>query len=277
MHRLFKIGEISKLYHIGVDSLRYYEEIGLIHPRRTESGYRLYSDREIWQLNVIRDLRELGFPMESIRKYMEFQNTETALTLLQEEKNAIREKMKTLRKLQENVEQRMKNIHVAESLPLNCIELKTFPDRNCYRMQKGYSDEHEMDILIKELVNRSGDRLYIIGNNQIGSVISLPSAGGKLQYRSVFAIDPKGDSRIPGGEYLCVCYRGKYEQSEQWVRELWRYAETHHLQLAGDILELLWIDIHTTRNPEEYITELQVPVTETGGFSLAKEAENNYD
>ena len=55
MKKHFKIGEISKLYNIGVDSIRYYEEIGLIKPERSNSGYRYYSIHDIWRLNVIRD------------------------------------------------------------------------------------------------------------------------------------------------------------------------------------------------------------------------------
>ena len=38
MKKFFKIGEISKLYGIGVDSIRYYEEIGIIKPERSESA-----------------------------------------------------------------------------------------------------------------------------------------------------------------------------------------------------------------------------------------------
>ena len=48
MKNFFKIGEISKLYGIGVDSIRYYEEIGIIKPQRSESGYRYYSIHDIW-------------------------------------------------------------------------------------------------------------------------------------------------------------------------------------------------------------------------------------
>ena len=54
MKKYFKIGEISRIYDIGVDSIRYYEEIGIIKPERSESGYRLYSIHDIWRLNVIR-------------------------------------------------------------------------------------------------------------------------------------------------------------------------------------------------------------------------------
>ena len=71
MKNFFKIGEISKLYGIGVDSIRYYEEIGIIKPQRSESGYRYYSIHDIWRLNVIRDLRSIGFTMEQIREYLD--------------------------------------------------------------------------------------------------------------------------------------------------------------------------------------------------------------
>ena len=55
----YTIGEIGKLFHIGPDSLRYYEKLGILSPRRGDNGYRLYTADDIWRLNIIRDLREL--------------------------------------------------------------------------------------------------------------------------------------------------------------------------------------------------------------------------
>ena len=61
MKDFYKISEISRLYGVGPDSLRYYERLGLLRPRRDEdNGYRLYSLRDIYKLSVIRDLRTLG-------------------------------------------------------------------------------------------------------------------------------------------------------------------------------------------------------------------------
>ena len=39
MEKYFKIGEISKLYHIGPDSLRYYEKIGIQNGERPNTAY----------------------------------------------------------------------------------------------------------------------------------------------------------------------------------------------------------------------------------------------
>ena len=64
MKHYYRIGEISQLYNIGPDSLRYYEKLGILKPHRGENDYRLYHVHDLWRLNVIRDLRELGFSRE---------------------------------------------------------------------------------------------------------------------------------------------------------------------------------------------------------------------
>ena len=70
MKDYYKINEIAKLYGIGVDSLRYYERLGILKPRRDTNGYRLYSLKEMYKLNMIRDLRRLNFSMEQIKAYL---------------------------------------------------------------------------------------------------------------------------------------------------------------------------------------------------------------
>ncbi len=261
MQKFFKIGEISKLYGIGVDSLRYYEEMGLIHPVRSESGYRLYSDRDIWRLNVIRDLRELGFGTDSIRHYLDFQNTDTALAMLAQEQQAIAKKMRMLEDLQKNVQGRMENIRIARALPLNTVTMKTFPPRKCFLTQQGYREEYEMDLLIREVQSRWDMPLNIIGNNQIGTLITLENQDpDSMAYRSVFVMDEKGNSTLPGGRYLSVCYQGAYEKSRDWIEKLLEYAREHGLSTGKTLLEILWIDIHTSLDEQEHITELQLSV-----------------
>ena len=259
MQKYFKIGEISRLYHIGVDSLRYYEKIGLIHPVRSESGYRLYSDHEIWRLNVIRDLRELGFGTEAIGKYLDFQNVDTALEMLAQEQKAITEKMQALQDLQDNVQRRIENIRIARELPLDTITEKQCPDRRCFVTSHGYREDHEMDLLISQIQTRKEEGLNIIGNNQIGTI--LTHENGKIDYRSVFVIDDRGDKILPGGTYLTVCYRGPYRKSGPWLERLLACAEAHGWTPGDTALELLWIDIHTSLDEKEHITELQLPVS----------------
>ena len=51
---LFPIGEVSKLFHISVSSLRHYEHIGLLTPEyiSSDSGYRYYGTEQFEVLNM---------------------------------------------------------------------------------------------------------------------------------------------------------------------------------------------------------------------------------
>ena len=62
---LFPIGEVSKLFHISVSSLRHYEHIGLLTPEyiSSDSGYRYYGTEQFEVLNTIRYLRALDMPL----------------------------------------------------------------------------------------------------------------------------------------------------------------------------------------------------------------------
>ena len=70
MSDCYNIGEIARLFSLHPDTLRYYEEKGLLHPARGENGYRTYGIQDICTLNVVRSLRELGMPVERIGAYL---------------------------------------------------------------------------------------------------------------------------------------------------------------------------------------------------------------
>ena len=82
MKEYYKITEVARLYGLCTDTLRYYEEQGLLHPHRSETGYRLYSIDDICNPNVIRALRELKIPTRAIRTYLERRSVGETLSLL---------------------------------------------------------------------------------------------------------------------------------------------------------------------------------------------------
>jgi DNA-binding transcriptional MerR regulator len=66
-----RIGQLAHTTGVSVDTLRYYERIGLM-PRapRTPSGYREYPDGARNRIRVIRNAVQLGFPLKEIATVM---------------------------------------------------------------------------------------------------------------------------------------------------------------------------------------------------------------
>lgn len=63
-----KINEAAKLTGVTVRTLQYYDEIGLLRPSNiTETGYRLYDERDLSVLQQILFFKELDFPLSEIK------------------------------------------------------------------------------------------------------------------------------------------------------------------------------------------------------------------
>jgi MerR family mercuric resistance operon transcriptional regulator len=73
------IGELSRLCGVHIETIRYYEKIGMLPaPPRTECGRRVYGPKETRILVFIRCGRELGFTLDQIRALLTLGGPEKA-------------------------------------------------------------------------------------------------------------------------------------------------------------------------------------------------------
>ena len=64
------IGEVSKKYDISIDTLRYYEKIGLIDKVQKVGGKRCYNTEDISRIEFIKCMKNAGFMLDDIDKFM---------------------------------------------------------------------------------------------------------------------------------------------------------------------------------------------------------------
>lgn len=77
MRHLYTISELTQMFDITTRTLRYYEEIGLILPKR-RGTQRLYSQADRARIQLILRARRLGFGLEEIRELLELYDTDPA-------------------------------------------------------------------------------------------------------------------------------------------------------------------------------------------------------
>lgn len=66
-----KIGELANATATNVETVRYYEKIGLLAPpARSASNYRSYGNGHLARLSFIRRARDLGFTLEAVRELL---------------------------------------------------------------------------------------------------------------------------------------------------------------------------------------------------------------
>jgi len=70
------IGQVSRRTGCNIETIRYYERIGLLkEPRRSSGRYRLFGANEIGRLTFIRRARQLGFTLDQVRALLDLAET----------------------------------------------------------------------------------------------------------------------------------------------------------------------------------------------------------
>ena len=71
------ISELAKNAGVNIETIRYYERLGLIsEPPRTESGYRIFSPEVIQRIRFIKRSQDLGFSLSEINKLLTLTESE---------------------------------------------------------------------------------------------------------------------------------------------------------------------------------------------------------
>ena len=99
----YKIKELAELSGVSARTLRYYDQIGLLKPERQEdNGYRLYGEAQVDRLQQILFYRQLGLPLEEIRRTLDSPSYDRS--------QALEEHLALLRQQQEELNAMIRNV-----------------------------------------------------------------------------------------------------------------------------------------------------------------------
>jgi MerR family mercuric resistance operon transcriptional regulator len=104
-HVEITIGELSSHTGVNVETVRYYERIGLVpQPPRSAGGRRVFAPSDVQRLSFIRRARELGFSIDDIRSLLEVAKgsgtCKDAYALAVRHRDAVRANIRDLRRLE---------------------------------------------------------------------------------------------------------------------------------------------------------------------------------
>ena len=100
-----KISEVSEKYGLSVDTLRYYERVGLIPPvNRTENGIRDYNELDLRRVEFVKCMRTAGLPVDVLIEYVGLvqqgdQTAEARRAILVEQRVQLIDKIEELEKV----------------------------------------------------------------------------------------------------------------------------------------------------------------------------------
>ena len=266
---LFTIGEIGKLFHINIRTLRYYDAAGLLKPEKTDpvTGYRYYSTKQFERLNTIKYLRALDMPIERIIRFFENKDTDTLMELLKEQQEEIRLHRERLDQIARKLERRIEQLDDALGSRLGEIRRAHLQRRQIAFLRRDIPLEEDLEYPLRELERR----------NDLNAVMFLGKVGVSVSreqllrrqfdgFSEIFVLLEQEDGYegreefLEENDFILIRYSGTHKDAGPYYEQLLDYMEKNGLECCGDSVEITLIDSGFTNDTEKYITELQIPV-----------------
>lgn len=268
--KLFQIGEMARLFHLSVSSIRHYEALGLVTPEHIDpdTGYRYYSVRQFEVFNTIRYLRALDLPLSEIADFLRNRDVDKIEEKLRVQKAAVAEKQQELARIERKIDARLRQLREAQEAPLGELQLILAPSCRLFWVEASLSAENynDLELSTSRLAAVQAEAVVFLG--KVGFSVSAAhlKAHRYTQYDGAFLLLDADDhfdgSIINCPETLCVRvrFRGHHLQSPAQYRRLMAYIRENGLAVSGFSREITIIDQGLTNDRGKFITEICIPV-----------------
>lgn len=276
--QFYTIGHVSRICGIPIQTLRYYDKLGLVCPSRTDpfTNYRYYSNMDILVVKIVQDLKMLRLSLDEIGSILKQRGLEGLGSALKEKRDATLTEISRLQLTAASIENRIGqldslkilNEKLAEERIL--IELKILPERIvAFERKRAVCGMEASIVRFTQLF----DQLETHGLASQGPIMSIyheniltfdrsdsdieiciPLAVDALHYPFVRA--------LPRGVYITATYSGppNEESCKNVYLQLMDWIGQHGYAECGPAIEQYVVDLSQMRDPSEFIVELQIPV-----------------
>lgn len=269
-HKFFQIGDIARLFHLSVSSIRHYEKLGLLTPEYTDpdSGYRYFSQRQFEIFNTIRYLRALAMPLSEITDFLKNRDIDNIADKLLQQKEAVIKKQEELKRIERKIDNRLRQIIDARDSELDHIELIELPEARILKMEQSLkiNSYDDMEMPTVGLAEDQSNPLVFIGKVGISITKENLLSGYFNQYDTIFLIidyedDFSGNASVlPRSNAVRIRFNGSHIDSPAEYQKLIDYINEKGLYIDGPSREMTLIDYGLTNNTDKFVTEICIPV-----------------
>lgn len=267
MKEFYSIGEISKIFNVSIDTLRYYDKLDLLKPiKKNVSGHRFYSKTQFEFISTLLLLKSSGTPLAKLNAIVHQETPGKMIDEMIVLKENLRTRIDELLRLEKRVQIHLDNI--LDVSHLDEITIKKHAD--IWMLKKDFGVEDNLDIQeivkITELIE--GEWLY---HANIFSTISPENlkqqAFHKYKsygYMSEHEPDTQNQNlvRLPSRLYASMNVRSQRmdltDLDEKYI-ELMNFIKENGFQVDGEAIERNVLDLVNEDGPIHFF-KMYIPI-----------------
>ena len=262
---MLKISEFSKLSHLTIKALRFYEKEGLLRPASVDewNNYRFYETSQLETAAKIKSYRQLGLSIEEIKAVFAGADVKTILQekiiSLKKEKHLIESRLSIINSIMEDKEMKYQVtekvipemiVYTAETVLKNYSDIMNWipsVGQECLEFNPGMKCEEPSYEFCEYLDGEYKETDIRIRHNE--AVKAFGKENDHIKFKT-----------IPETKVLSIYHKGSYANIGEAYAFLMKYAEQNGYLVAGLARESYIDGICNKESEEEWLTEVQLPI-----------------
>lgn len=262
---MLKIGEFSKLSHLTVKALRFYEKEGILLPASTDewTGYRFYEIHQLADAAKIKGLRQLDLSIAEIKAILsgadEKKILEAKARILTDEKTRLDHLISSINNLLENKTMKYNVtekiipetlVYYSETVLENYSDTMTWIPSlgaECMRLNPGIECAEPPYEFCEYLDAEYKEHNIAIRHNE--AVKTAGVENDVIKFR-----------RLPETKVLSIFHKGPYDTIGEAYAFIMDWAKNNGIEPTGLARECYIDGIWNKESPDEWLTEIQLPV-----------------
>lgn len=270
---LVSITELVKMRGVTTETLRHYDRIDLLKPAYIdpESNTRYYSlSCESEKLGTILELKQLNMSLKEIKDFVHGRNQEESLWMLKTKQAELKTKIQKMQKLDLVLDRRIRTMEIALSgdFDFEHVTIKSLSERHVLVSKAPCHSAFDLNLNAISLGSKLEEIPPDLEHHSFFLIYSQESVNLGINVRTPCKIgifvDPEkvnGDwVTVKAGTFACVYSYGLYWDIDTVVSRVADFCQREGYQIAGDIIELVTVDMSLTDDVEENVYEIQIPV-----------------
>jgi effector-binding domain-containing protein len=269
--QMMRIGDFSRLSRVTVKTLRYYDEVGLLHPTHVDeaTGYRYYDHDQLPRLNRILALKDLGFSLEEIGHFLaDDLTTEQMHGMLKLRQAEIRDRVQNERQRLARVEARLRQLEQEDVMSKYDVVIKRVEPLKIAGLRdivptppdQGRLWNELMGHLAQHKVPPAGPCLSLYYDEEYKEkdwdIEVCQPVGGEVP-----GADRVSVRELPGVETMaCVVHHGPFTTIGEAYDALLKWIGENGYQIMGPGREVYLRSSEGDQNDPDTLTEIQYPV-----------------
>lgn len=258
------IGQFAKASGISRKNLIYYDSIGLFSPEITlDNGYRYYYYRQLYTVNMILTLREIGMPLKEIKAFTDDRNPDKMIDLFESQKQRVEQDINRLTQIKDMMEMQVESAKLSKNVQLGTIQVEYLEAEPIFlgELWKSQSDEKvSLSKMITKFYQYATSKGYCTFPWGVYLDIKKLNELGYDQAAQFYYRVPKSDSYKPAGNYIVAYILGTFEGRDEIYYKIYDYAKTNGYKLKSHLYEDYLLNEISTKLPEDYILRVSVPI-----------------